>query len=261
MSQTVKPLSKVIKKRHEKIIRLVEKSGFVTVDEMARHFEVTPQTVRRDINLLDKNGLIARYHGGAGLALSSENIAYDHRKEINITEKTGISQLTAERIPDQASLFINTGTTAELVAKNLINHKRLKIITNNLNVASTMMKSSDFEVIITGGAVRNRDGSITGEATIDFIKQFKVDYGIIGIGGIELDGTLLDFDYHEVRVSRAIIENSRKVFLVTDNSKIGRKAMVRLGHISEINTLFIDKKPPESIIHILDEHEIELVVP
>ncbi len=87
MSQTVKPLSKVIKKRHEKIIRLVEKSGFVTVDEMARHFEVTPQTVRRDINLLDKNGLIARYHGGAGLALSSENIAYDHRKEINITEK------------------------------------------------------------------------------------------------------------------------------------------------------------------------------
>jgi len=147
------------------------------------------------------------------------------------------------------------------VAKTLIKHKRVKIITNNLNVAATMIENSDFEVIITGGAVRNRDGGITGEATIDFIKQFKVDYGIIGIGSIELDGTLLDFDYHEVRVARAIIENSRQVFLVTDNSKIGRKAMVKLGNIKEIDTLFIDKEPPESIMKIIRENDIELVMP
>ncbi len=261
MKSNGKPLSKAMKKRHERIINLIEKCGFVTVEEMARHFEVTPQTVRRDINFLDKTGLIARYHGGAGLPLGSENISYNHRKEINITEKKGISRLAADRIPDQASLFINIGTTTELVAKTLINHKRLKIITNNLNVASTLMKNTDFEVIITGGVVRNRDGGITGEATIDFIKQFKVDYSIIGIGGIEHDGTLLDFDYQEVRVARAIIENSRKVFLVTDNSKIGRKAMVKLGNISEIDTLFIDREPPESIMKILVENEIELVMP
>ena len=104
------------------------------------------------------------------------------------------------------------------------------------------------------------DGGIVGEATLDFVKQFRLDFGILGISGIDLDGSLLDFDYHEVRVKKVIIENSRSVFLAVDHSKFGRNAMVKLGNISQLHMLFTDKQPPKEICSILDEHSIPLQV-
>ncbi len=108
--------------------------------------------------------------------------------------------------------------------------------------------------------MRDRDGGIVGEATLDFIKQFRLDFGILGISGIDYDGSLLDFDYHEVRVKQAIIENSRSVFLAADHSKFGRNAMVKLGSINQIHTLFTDQTPPEEIQAILTENQIPVEV-
>ena len=102
------------------------------------------------------------------------------------------------------------------------------------------MGNKDFKVILAGGEVRNRDGGIVGEATLDFIKQFRLDFGILGISGIDYDGSLLDFDYHEVRVKQAIIENSRSIYLAVDHTKFGRNAMVNLGNISELDMLITD---------------------
>ena len=127
-----------------------------------------------------------------------------------LAEKQRIARLAARHVPDQASMFINIGTTTEEVARALIDHQGLRVITNNINVATILMPTPTFEVIVAGGVVRRRDRGIVGEATIDFINQFKVDVGIIGISGIDDDGTLLDFDYREVRVARTIIENSRR---------------------------------------------------
>jgi len=251
---------KSINNRHEEIITLIKKSGFVTVEEMANLFNVTPQTIRRDINFLDSEGYISRYHGGAGLSISTENVAYRHRKEILLDEKKKIAQKIASIIPDNSSLFINIGTTNELVAHELMNHNKLRIITNNLNIGAIMSKKKDFEVIVTGGIVRSRDQGITGEAAVTFIRQFKVDIGIIGISGIDLDGTLLDFDFREVVVSRTIIENSRKVFLVTDHSKFGRNAMVKLGNIGDIHTLITDKKPSKEFMDVLSNHDVNLII-
>jgi len=108
--------------------------------------------------------------------------------------------------------------------------------------------------------VRHRDCGIIGEATIDFIQQFKVDYGIIGISGIDIDGTLLDFDFREVRAARAIIDNSRNVFLAADHTKFGRNAMVRLGSIEEIDALFTDRQPPAPLKEIMAEGDVRLFV-
>jgi len=250
---------KTISNRHGKIIALIKKSGFATVEEMSRVFNVTPQTIRRDINLLDSEGYISRYHGGAGLSVSTENVAYRRRKEILLNEKKAIAENTASIIPNKSSLFINIGTTTEHVAEALAHHTKLKIITNNLNVAGIMSQNEDFQVIVTGGIVRSKDFGITGEAAIKFIRQFKVDIGIIGISGIELDGTLLDFDFREVYVARSIIENSRKVFLVADHSKFGRSAMVKLGSLKEIHTLITDIRPPEQIMEIIEQNDINLM--
>ncbi len=244
--------------RQQEILSLVQQQGFVSIETLAQNFAVTSQTIRRDINSLCDQQLLTRYHGGAGLSSSVENVEYAARQVMNLEEKQQIAKMTADHIPDRASVFINIGTTTEEIAKALLNHTELRIITNNLNVAAILRSNPSFEIIIAGGVVRQRDGGITGEATIDFIRQFKVDFGIIGISSIDTDGTLLDFDYHEVRVAQAIIENSRQIFLAADHSKFERCAMVRLGSISQIDALFTDRKPPEHIVDILAEEEIAL---
>jgi DeoR family glycerol-3-phosphate regulon repressor len=245
--------------RHKDIIELAQHSGYLSVEELARTFKVTTQTIRRDINDLCEQGLLRRYHGGAGLSSSIENVNYSTRQVLNHEEKIQIARMVAEQIPDNASLFINIGTTTEEVAKALSEHKNLRIITNNLNVAALLAENANFEVIVAGGVVR-RDRGVIGESTIDFIRQFKVDYGIIGISGIDTDGTLLDFDYREVRVAQAIIENARQVFLVTDHTKFTRNPMVRLCHISEIDAVFTDQPPPEEIQTRLTEAQVRLYV-
>lgn len=244
--------------RQQEIFSRVQQQGFVAIDTLAQEFKVTPQTIRRDINELCDQRLLTRYHGGAGLTSSVENVAYATRQVMNREEKQRIAELTAHSIPDRASIFINIGTTTEAVARALQKHSGLRIISNNLNVATMHYGTPGFEVIIAGGLVRPRDGGITSEATIDFIRQFKVDFGIIGISSIDNDGALLDFDYHEVRATQAIIENSRQVFLVADRSKFNRPAMVRLGAIHQVDALFTDQRPPEHIVDLLEEKQVAL---
>jgi DeoR family glycerol-3-phosphate regulon repressor len=246
--------------RQEEIVARVHSKGFVSIEALSRQFRVTPQTIRRDINFLARKGIVRRYHGGAGMATSVENMAYTDRQILCLREKQAIARLVARHIPDKASLFINIGTTTEAVAKAIRGHERLRVITNNLNVASILSGNENFEVIVTGGVVRSRDRGIIGEATIDFIGQFKVDFGIIGISGIDYDGTLLDFDYREVRAARAIIDNSRRVYLVADHTKFGRNAMVRLGSIAEVHGLFTDRHPPAPLQKVIEAEGIRLFV-
>jgi DeoR family glycerol-3-phosphate regulon repressor len=249
-----------VSRRQAQIVEGIRSKGFVSIDDLAREFKLTPQTIRRDINALADEGLVRRYHGGAGMVTTIENVAYSDRQILCLKEKQAIARMAARHIPNKASLFINIGTTTEEVAKALSDHTQMRIITNNLNVASIVSGNDSFEVIVTGGVVRSRDRGIIGEATIDFINQFKVDVGIIGISGIDYDGTLLDFDYREVRAARAIIDNSRRVFLVTDHTKFGRNAMVRLGNIAEIDALFTDRYPPQPLLELLERDEIQLFV-
>lgn len=248
--------------RHEEILKLVRANGFMPIEELARRLDVTPQTIRRDINQLSEENLVRRFHGGAALGSSVENEEYATRKIKNQSEKSRIAELIAEHIPDEASLFMNIGTTIEAVARALIvKHQHLRIITNNIHVASIITRRPDFEVIITGGVVRPKDGGITGVATLDMIEQFKVDYAIIGASGIDSDGTLLDYDYREVRAAKAMMQNARQRFLVADSSKFGRNAMMKLCHVSELNAIFTDDAPPPELIPILNEHNVRFHIP
>ena len=237
--------------RQQELLEWVQRDGFVTVDDLAAHFDVTPQTIRRDVNWLADMNLLRRYHGGASLPTSSENVSYTARQRMFHDEKRRIAALVATHIPDQASLFINLGTTTEEVARALNRHRGLRVITNNLNVASMMSGYPDCEVLVTGGIVRPWDKGIVGELAIDFIRQFKVDFAIIGTSSIETDGTLRDFDTREVRVAEAIIEHARTVFLAADHSKFGRPALVRQGHLNQIDSLFTDAQPPAEMSETL----------
>ena len=246
--------------RQDAIVELVRQHGYMSIEQLTDHFAVTPQTIRRDLNTLANEGRARRVHGGVGIESSTVNTAYSTRKTLHLEEKERIAHCLAQHIPNHASLFINIGTSNEVIAQALLEHQGLEIITNNLNVAAILQHKEDFNVIIAGGQVRSRDGGIIGEATIDFINQFKVDYGIIGISGIDEDGSLLEFDYQEARVAQAIIANSRRVYLAADYSKFHRNPVVRQGNLSQLDALFTDRKPPEAIQQLLSQYEVTLHV-
>jgi DeoR family glycerol-3-phosphate regulon repressor len=247
--------------RQAQLLEAVREHGSASIDALAERFGVTLQTVRRDVQRLADAGLLARFHGGARVAASTtENLAYRQRQELNADAKRRIARAVAKAVPDGCSLIINIGTTTEAIARELLQHKGLRVITNNLNVAAMLSGNPDCEVIVAGGVVRPRDRGIVGEATVDFIRQFKVDIGLIGISGIEADGTLRDFDFREVKVARAIIEHSREVWLAGDHSKFNRPAMVELGRLDQVDRLFTDQPPPPPFEKLLADAGVQCVV-
>ncbi len=226
--------------RHKEILEIARTTGRVLVDELALQFDVTHQTIRRDLTDLCDQGLLKRVHGGAILESGVANLGYEARRGIAADEKDQIGRLCAQAIPDNASLFINIGTTTEAVARALVNHRNILVITNNINVANTLSVNGHCEIIVAGGMLRRADGGLIGEATADFIRQFKVDIAVIGASAIDEDGTLLDFDYREVSVARAIVDNSRSTFVVADSTKFNRSAPVRIAGLDEIDAIFTD---------------------
>lgn len=245
--------------RHSEILQMAKDRGRVRVEELAAHFNVTPQTIRKDLNDLCERRLLTRMHGGALFPSGIENMEYEARRKIAADEKEAIGRAAARLIPNNASLFINIGTTTEAVSNALLDHEGLLIITNNINVANRMRVYPSIEVIIAGGVVRGSDGGIVGEAAVDFIRQFKVDYAVIGVSAIDHDGALLDFDFREVKVAQAIIANARHVILVSDSTKLERTAPVRIGHLSQVDTFITDRCVLVPIRHICKDSEVRII--
>ena len=249
----------MIATRHAAILQIAKQIGRITVDDLAARFEVSPQTIRKDLNDLCARRQLSRVHGGAVLSSGVENVGYDARRLIASAEKEAIGRAAAALIPDNASLFINIGTTTEAVARALLQHAGLMVITNNLNVAGLMRPYGQIEVVVAGGVVRSSDGGIVGETAVDFIGQFKVDHAVIGVSAIDHDGALLDYDYREVRVAQAIIANAREVIVVSDATKFERTAPVRIGHLSQVDTFVTDRLNDVRIRKICTDSDVRIV--
>jgi len=247
--------------RQSDIVALARTRGRVGVDELADHFGVTPQTIRKDLNELCDQGLLHRYHGGAAVASGVANFAYEARRQLATDAKRAIGMKAASLIPDNSSILINIGTTTEQVAMALRGKQGLMVITNNINVVNILQGFDAIEVIVAGGVVRHADGGVVGEAAVDFIRQFRVDYAIVGTSAIDPDGSLLDYDYREVKVAKAIIESARQSLLVADSMKYARTAPVRIGHISALDCFVTDQLPPAPLAEICREHGVRIERP
>ena len=245
--------------RRQEILAIARAQGRVAVDDLAVRFSVTPQTIRKDLNELCEERLLSRVHGGAVIASGVENIGYEARRFIAQEEKRAIGIAAAAVIPNNTSLFINIGTTTEEVARALLDHEGLLVITNNINVANILYRHPRIEVIVAGGPVRRSDGGIIGGAAVDFIRQFKVDHAVIGASAIDEEGALLDFDYREVRVSQAIIGNARQVMLVSDRLKFERSAPVRIGHISQVDVFVTDQMVSAPVVELCRTHGVRVI--
>lgn len=241
-------------------MNFIRQHGSVQVDQLADHLKVTPQTIRRDLNQLYDLELVERVHGGAVIHDSVENLGYGARKLLMADEKAEIAKCAAALIPDNSSLFISIGTTTERVAEFLLDRSGMLVITNNINVASTLWPARGLEVMIAGGTIRHADGGIVGSSTEDFIDGFKVDYAVIGCSAIDSDGEFFDYDHREVRVAKAIIRRAHSVILVADSMKFERRAPILIGDLSQVEMLVTDDRIAPESIELCRSKEVDLKI-
>ena len=246
--------------RQAEIAELVRNQGFVSVESLAGSYRVTTQTIRRDLTVLCDHGLARRRHGGVEKSANSKNLAYQSRQILLRDAKQAIARNVARYIPDGSSVAFSIGTTPEVVASELLNHRDLRIFTNNLNIAMLFCSHTDFEVHIAGGRVRNSDCDVLGPGLESFLSSYIFDFGIYGVGGVDDKGNLLDFSEEEVIARQRIHENSRTTILVLDHSKFGRPAHVRGGHIGQASMVFCDAPVPEPISSTLSDVDGELII-
>ena len=247
-------------KRHDEILRLVRETGSIEVDGLARAFGVTTQTIRQDLRNLDTQGFLKRTHGGARKLDTVTTRDYAARREQSSAEKQRIGLAAAALIPDRCAVMLNIGTTTEQVAQALRHHSELMVISNNINIITQLSGTTDKDLVLVGGHVRQSDGAVVGEDAVEFISRYKVDYAVIGCSSLDEDGTILDFDAQEVSVARAILRNARKTILVTDQSKFRVTAPVRIADISEIDHMVTDAPPPDSFCEAAARGQTEIIV-
>jgi DeoR family glycerol-3-phosphate regulon repressor len=233
--------------RQSEILEIARSEGRVVVEDLSERLNVTVQTIRRDLAELAEAGMLDRVHGGAVPRAGVSNIGYEERRRLNDAAKSAIARLCAAAIPDNSSLFLNLGTTTEAVARELLRHQNLTVITNNLNVANILIANDSCEIVVAGGLLRRSDVGLIGDLTTQIIEQFKVDFAIIGTSSLDADGDLLDFDLQEIRVSRAIIRQARKTYLVTDASKFQRCAPARIASLADLDAVFTDRPLPAAL--------------
>ncbi len=246
--------------RQPEILEIARREGRVTVEGLAEHFGVTLQTIRRDLSDLAEAGRLDRVHGGAVLPSGTANIGYEHRRGLNPEAKVAIAAACAAEISDDASIFLNIGTSTEAVARALLRHRGLMVVTNNMNVATILAENAEAQVIVTGGALRRSDGGLVGALTTRTIQQFKFDLAVIGCSALDETGDLLDFDLEEVGVNQNLLGRSRRTVLVADHSKFSRTAPARIASLREIDAFYTDAPPPAPVAQRCAEWGTRIVV-
>ncbi|MFD2131758.1 DeoR/GlpR family DNA-binding transcription regulator [Pseudogracilibacillus auburnensis] len=246
--------------RYRIILEMLEVSQIVKVPELCERFNVSIETVRRDLEFLEQEGKLKRVYGGAVLnRQSSAEPSYNTRSTRNAAEKAMIGKKTAELISDGETLMIDLGTTTLEVARYLKDKKNLTIITNCMTIAQELVDVSTFRVILPGGILRQNELALSGFISEQFMREFNVDKTIIGVGGITKDNGISDYHLEETRVRKIMIEKGKQIIAVADHSKFGIKALVNVCSIDEIDTIVTNDKLKSNIAQEYIEQGIKVI--
>lgn len=245
--------------RRDRILGLVRGTGYLAIEDLADRLEVTPQTIRRDLNELADAGHLVRHHGGASMPSSIGNTSYDSRRAEFPAQKAAIAKAVANLVPERSSIFLSLGTTTLAIAQALHLRRELKVVTNSLDAAQVLARRPDIEVIVLGGQLAARNLGVSGTTTALAVEQYRVDSCVFSVGGIDNDGNLLDYYETEVAVVRSMLRCARRSVLAVDHSKFGRTASVRLGSIADLTAVVTDKPLTGPIRRIVREAGVELI--
>ncbi|MBQ2263712.1 MAG: DeoR/GlpR transcriptional regulator [Loktanella sp.] len=248
-------------RRQSKLVAHLQAHRFISLDDIASRFSVTTQTARRDLMELENAGIVRRLHGGAMLA----NGAIDpptlrNRRVENAAAKDRIAAKIADLVVDGSSIFLDTGTTCEAVARALTMRRNLRTVTYGLRAATTLCEVEGFSVAVPGGFVRNVDAGVFRHDTVDFIGRFKFDIAIISVSSIDADGDMCDDDHGEVQAVHAAMRQAEKTILAVDQTKFLRRALVRLGSIRDVDLLVTDSPPATELSRLLTEAGVTVVL-
>lgn len=229
--------------RQREILALVEAEGAQFIEQLADRFDVTTQTIRRDINALCDLGYARRFHGGVDRPVAARNISVNARATLNSAAKRRIARRIASAIPPGSTVFMGIGSTVQYVAAALRDHQGLRVVTNNMDVALILCEAPQVEVHMSGGLLRHDDRDVVGPDALAFFEKFYASHAVIGAGALDPQKGILDFSYNEAQITMKLIENARIGFLAADASKWSRDASVRVLPFNAITTFFTDTLP------------------
>ncbi|GMQ59936.1 DeoR/GlpR family DNA-binding transcription regulator [Vallitalea sediminicola] len=245
--------------RRNKIIELLRSKEVVTITEFMESFNISIETVRRDLNLLEKQGKIQKVYGGAKLKENSNyETAIENRMINRLADKQNIGRKCVELINDNDCIFIDSGSTTYQIAKYLDSKKNLTIVTNSIHVVNELL-STDYEIIIIGGRIRHSECSVVSYDYIFDFSQLNIQKSFICASGITIENGISDFNMHEALTRKRIIERSREIFVVSDSSKFGKDVTINVATLDQIDCIVTDDNIDQLMIKNLAEKDIRIV--
>jgi len=233
--------SSAVNVRQREILQAVRTRGFATIESLAVHFDVSAQTVRRDIIQLDEQGLLKRFHGGAGAIETRARYSYSQKKLMQSSAKIHMGETLARLLPDDASVFLDVETTLEAAAAALAARQKLRVFTHSLTVALAFAHNPAVQVEVAGGRLASMDGALAGSRTTRWLGDLRPDYAVIGCSGIDESGEFLDHDPAKIEIKRCAMRNARCNVLLADHTKFGRHALMRIAGLGEFDVLISDQ--------------------
>ncbi len=247
--------------RRSHIVQAIGTNGSVSVANLADDLDVSEMTIRRDLDELEKDGLVRRVYGGA---VSLRSRSYEPPFRVRSTEsaaaKHHIGRRAAQLVADGDAVALDVGTTTMEVAKNLLHKKNLTIITTSLRIANFFFRQSNTRLILSGGIVRQEEGSLTGELTKEAFKRLYVDRLFLGVASIHSDVGLSEYNWDDAIVKQAMIESAKEVIVVADSTKFETVAFAHIAPFSSMHKLVTDSSPPDPLAAKLEEHDISVIV-
>ncbi|KRF09529.1 D-beta-D-heptose 1-phosphate adenosyltransferase [Arthrobacter sp. Soil782] len=249
--------------RYNRIAALVMSEGRVTVAQLASRFNITKETVRRDLALLEKDGLLRRVHGGAvpAASASTTELSLTSREGRNQAEKARIAKAALTMVPTEGSIVLDGGTTTSSLAALLAQEagNQLLVITHSVPVASTLIGSS-LQLEFIGGRVRGLTSACVGSGTVARYSGFRPDVVFIGTNGVHPEFGLSTPDPEEASVKAAIVRSARRVVVLADASKLNTETLVSFAELGDMDALVTDAQPDTGFTRALAEADVELVI-
>ena len=248
--------------RRERIIEIIEKEGSVKTSKLIKLFEVSVETIRRDMESLEKQGMLKRVYGGAILKNPNtlEKTYFSKRESEYQEEKREIAAIAIRYIKEGESIALNDSTTNTEIAKKLKNSfNNLTIITNSLVIANELLGIEGFTVIMTGGVLTHKEMAFYGDLAENILSKFIVNKAFLGVTGISLNRGVMDYSIEEVKIQRKMMEMSQEVIILADSSKIDNVSLVKLADIDEVNLVITDSKLDQKVLNKYQKSGIEIV--